>query len=156
MFLDTKFADAHHLSGPLPAELGLLPNLPYLSLVHNELTGELPVSLAVDWKHQARQVELQVNSFSGSIPKEWCQFTGVTRLNLAENLFTGSLPTEIGELGAGRTGDQDSTLGIFFNDNYLMEGPLPSEIGNLEKLSTLQRPFQLFLVSIQIICAQYS
>ena len=115
------------------------------------MTGALPASLAVDWKNQATQMELQVNYFSGTIPKEWCEFTEIVRLNLAENFFTGSLPTEIGNLGAGHLGDQDSTLGLFLNDNYLMEGPLPSEIGSLEELCKLRTDKNASLLCIQVM-----
>ena len=97
--------------------------------------------MAVDWQHQAQQIELQGCSFSGTIPKEWFQFKELVRLNLAENFFTGTLPTEIGELGSGHTGMEDSTLGLFLYENFGLTGTIPSEIGILDELGTIDRTF---------------
>jgi len=137
-FVNCLTSDAHKISGNLPQELGLLKNLESLSLVHNEMTGPLPVSLAGDWHDSLTQVELQGNSFSGTIPREWFEFKFMIRMNLGENLFTGSLPTELGLLGIGHSGMEDSTLGVFLEYNYGLTGTIPSEIGLLEELAFLR------------------
>jgi hypothetical protein len=102
-----------------------------LSFVHNELTGTLPSALAVEMR-RAQQIQLQQNQLSGSIPREWFQFTNLERMNIAENYLTGSLPTEVGQLGSSNNGN--SLLGLFLFSNPGLTGTVPTEIGNLKAL----------------------
>lgn len=43
-----------------------------------------------------RRSNLKTNAFSGTIPTEIAQLTGLERLSLAENNFTGKIPTRLG------------------------------------------------------------
>ena len=100
------------------------PALQVLYLSHNELTGNLPVSLS-DFTNLLA-LDLYGNSLTGEIPALYFdKLTSLQQLNLGNNLLTGELDTRIGQLSELR--------GLFLVRNNL-QGQLPSEIG---KLSTL-------------------
>lgn len=121
------------MTGNLPHEIGFLPALHSISLGWNSLSGTLPASLAIVMKERAYQVVLHGNSFSGTLPVEWCQFQNVRRLGLSDNELTGTIPTEIGQLGAG-PGGEEALLGLFLYGNDGLSGTVPTEIGNLGAL----------------------
>ena len=84
------------LSGSIPAELGELSNLTYLSLAGNGLSGSIPAELGE--LSNLTYLSLAGNGLSGSIPAELGELSNLTRLDLAGNGLSGSIPAEIGEL----------------------------------------------------------
>ena len=115
------------LTGPIPAELGNLPDLQVLSLCCNELTGEVPDALRelTDLEH----LVLSWNNLTGPIPTWVTSLTSLRRLYLSGNELTGPLPTGLGGLSELR----DLALG----PNDLSPGPIPADWAtsvNLEEL----------------------
>ncbi|GJV27386.1 leucine-rich repeat protein [Tanacetum coccineum] len=149
----------NHLTGSLPLEFGnQLPNLVYLQLWGNELTGVLPPSLSNCSK--LRHLEMTNNSFSGKLTIDFPKLRDINEIYLAKNNFhgcgevddmsfidslknctrlvaldlyncnlTGVLPVSIGNLF-----DQLSFLSLGINQ---LSGSLPSSIGSLVGLTTL-------------------
>ncbi|MFC1508849.1 leucine-rich repeat domain-containing protein, partial [Candidatus Omnitrophota bacterium] len=91
-----------------------------------------PVS---EWYHvtvsggHVTRLNLADNNLSKSIPSEIGNLTNLTHLNLSENQLTGSIPSEIGNL--------ENLIGLGISGNQLT-GSIPPEIGNLKKLVGLQ------------------
>ncbi|GKC39363.1 leucine-rich repeat protein [Tanacetum coccineum] len=149
----------NHLTGSLPLEFGnQLPNLVYLQLWGNELTGVLPPSLSNCSK--LRHLEMTNNSFSGKLTIDFPKLRDINEIYLGNNNFhgrgeaddmsfidslknctrlvaldvyncnlTGVLPVSIGNLS-----DQLSFLSLGINQ---LSGSLPSSIGSLVGLTTL-------------------
>eukprot|EP00750_Incisomonas_marina_P003842 INCI13419.1.p1 GENE.INCI13419.1~~INCI13419.1.p1 ORF type:complete len:1236 (+),score=245.68 INCI13419.1:428-3709(+) len=76
-----------------------------------------------------RGLTLAYNKIPGRLPSALCtQLQGLTQLWLNDNQFTGSIPTQIGEL---------SSLQVLMLQNNRLSGPLPSDLGRLLQLSEL-------------------
>ena len=120
------------LNGSIPQQIGTLTHLRELDLGFNNLTGELPLSLAN--LSQLEFLILSNNRLHGSIPPEFGKMTNLIYLYLLYNNLTGVIP---------------SSLGNLTNLNYLrlgsnhISGFIPPEIGNLKKLSTLDMSVNL-------------
>ena len=142
----------NNLTGELPAALGGLTELRFLSFFKNfDLTGVLPAELAnlskLEW------LELQMNSWTGVLPEElgnlkeltylgitsdyfdpqpfpdWlCTLTKLEDIRMSCN-FTGNLPAKMANLS--------NLLSISINDNQLT-GSIPSEWERLTNLTTLE------------------
>ncbi|GJQ96315.1 kinase-like domain-containing protein [Tanacetum coccineum] len=149
----------NHLTGSLPTEIGnQLPNLEWLQLRDNELTGILPPSISNCSK--LGLLEMSFNNFSGTLTIDFSKFRDIDTIFLGYNNFHGRgkaddmkfidslrnctklvnlqvsgcnligvLPTSIGNLS-----DQLSYLNL--GENQLF-GSLPSSIGSLVGLTTL-------------------
>lgn len=79
------------ISGELPAEIGGLRSLQVLNLSDNALAGKVPGNLT--GLKNLTVVSLRSNYFAGEIPG---RFSSVEVLDLASNLFNGSLPADFG------------------------------------------------------------
>jgi hypothetical protein len=114
------------LAGPMPSQLGNLPNLEVVKLDHNELTGALPASLA----NLGNLDTLSVwdNALSGPLPAWLGTMTGLSYLSLSDNQFTGTIPAALGNL------TNLQWLGVGHND---LTGVIPPELGNLANVSVL-------------------
>nr|GEU81391.1 protein kinase-like domain-containing protein [Tanacetum cinerariifolium] len=149
----------NHLTGSLPSEIGSqLPNLEWLQLWGNELTGILPPSISNCSK--LGYLEMSRNNFSGKLTIDFSKLrdiylirlhhinfhgrgetgdmmfidslkncTRLVRLELENCNLKGVLPVLIGNLS-----DQLSFLSL--GENQLF-GSLPSSIGSLVGLTTL-------------------
>ncbi|PWA43970.1 protein kinase-like domain-containing protein [Artemisia annua] len=149
----------NHLTGSLPSEIGnQLPNLEFLQLWGNELTGVLPPSLSNCSKLWF--LEMYDNNFSGKLTIDFSKLRDINIIRLYNNNFHGRgeaddmrfvdslknctrlevlilvncnligvLPISIGNLS-----DQFSFLSL--GDNHLF-GSLPSSIGSLVGLTIL-------------------
>jgi hypothetical protein len=71
---------------------------------------------------------LNYNQFTGSIPSEIGNLPNLTSMYLNNNQFTGSIPSEIGNL--------TNLTHLFLSSNQLI-GSIPPEIGNLTNLNGL-------------------
>ncbi|PWA43971.1 protein kinase-like domain-containing protein [Artemisia annua] len=149
----------NQLSGSLPSEFGvMLPNLEWLQLWGNELTGVLPPSISNCSK--LRYLEMSNNSFSGKLTINFSKLRDIYTIRLLYNNFHGRgeandmrfidslknctkllelrlyhcnligvLPISIGNLS-----DQLTYLDLAENQLF---GSLPSSIGNLVGLTFL-------------------
>ncbi|GFY93066.1 disease resistance family protein [Actinidia rufa] len=110
----------NNLTGVIPSSMGVLASLNVLLLSDNDLEGEIPPSLqncslvSLDlggnrlsgklpsWIGNSVtslwMLRLRSNSFSGSIPREWCNLQVLHILDLADNNVSGVIPTCIGNL----------------------------------------------------------
>ncbi|XP_034905504.1 uncharacterized protein [Populus alba] len=140
----------HELSGSIPPQISILPQLRYLDLSSNYLGGELPSSLG----NLSRLVELDFsfNYFKNSIPPELGNLKNLEILDVSYNTLTGPIPRTLGRLAKLRSlilsrnainGFIPSTLGLLSNLIILnlsynqITGLIPFLFGNLTSLTTI-------------------
>ncbi|XP_026455263.1 probable LRR receptor-like serine/threonine-protein kinase At1g53430 [Papaver somniferum] len=100
-------------------------DITYIQLKRLQLTGELPDDFAN--LPFLRELDLNVNFLSGSIPKAW-KVIPLVNLSLLANNINGLIPKEIADI---------VTLEYLVLTDNQLEGPLPPELGKLTKLKTL-------------------
>ncbi len=86
----------NQLTGAIPAELGNLSNLTYLSLRSNQLTGAIPAELGN--LSNLTYLSLRSNQLTGAIPAELGNLTNLVHLRLDGNQLTGEIPAALGRL----------------------------------------------------------
>ncbi len=144
------FLHRNRLTGEIPAGLGKLSNLEWLSLYGNYLTGGIPTELA-DLSNLKR-LYLNHNSLSGEIPSELGRMTSLTHLLLHRNGLSGGIPEGLAgmtklawlslygnELTGGiprELGDLDNLKRLYLHVNQL-DGEIPGELGKLAALNHL-------------------
>nr|GEZ80632.1 protein kinase-like domain-containing protein [Tanacetum cinerariifolium]GEZ83656.1 protein kinase-like domain-containing protein [Tanacetum cinerariifolium] len=78
----------NHLSGSLPSKVGnQLPNLKWLQLRTNELTGVLPPSISNCSKLE--YLEMSFNNFSGKLAIDFSKLRDIYSIKLQDNNFHG-------------------------------------------------------------------
>ena len=122
-FLSLSF---NQLSGSIPAELGDLSNLEHLWISNNQLSGPIPAELGS--LSNLEELSLSANQLSGSIPAELGNLSNLERLWLSDNQLSGPIPAELGSLS--------NLEGLFLSANQL-SGSIPAELGNLSNLEWL-------------------
>ena len=116
----------NELTGVIPAELGDLSQLEWLSLYDNELTGVIPPALGR--LSQLEWLDLSGNVLIGSVPPELSQLIALRGLYLYGNQLIGSIPLELSQLTALR--------GLRLDNNGLT-GVIPPALGRLTELEEL-------------------
>ncbi|OAY85068.1 Leucine-rich repeat receptor-like tyrosine-protein kinase PXC3, partial [Ananas comosus] len=138
-------------TGTLPEKLGDLKNLQELIVSSNNLSGEFPKSILKC--RSLSKLDLSGNKFSGSLPETLCNMSRLQFLLLDHNFLSGEIPPGIGSCGRllelqmgsnflsgsippeiGRIRNLQITLNLSFNH---LRGPLPRELGKLDKLVSL-------------------
>ncbi|XP_070664463.1 probable LRR receptor-like serine/threonine-protein kinase At3g47570 [Malus domestica] len=128
------------LSGNIPSSFRNLTKLYHLSLVGNYLEGSIPSGLGEC--HGLQLLYLSYNLLNGTIPKQVFRLSSLTiSLDLSNNLFTGSLPPEVGNF--------HSLSELDLSDNML-SGELPSSLGGCESLEVLHLQGNFFNGSIPL------
>ncbi|KAL2228819.1 UNVERIFIED_CONTAM: Receptor kinase-like protein Xa21 [Sesamum indicum] len=116
----------NQLQGTLPTDICRnLPRLRGLSATSNQFGGELP---SLDKCTQAIYISLSRNRFTGSLPKEFRNFSVLEGLYLGWNNLTGSLPEEIGNAPVLQV--------LSLRQNRLV-GTIPPSLGNLSNLEMI-------------------
>ena len=114
------------MSGPIPPELGNLPNLETLWLAFTELSGPIPPELGK--LANLSGLYIGSNQLSGLIPPELGNLSNLQGLYIDHNRLSGPIPPELGKLA------NLETLHLGNNELY---GRIPPELGKLTNLETL-------------------
>jgi transcriptional regulator with XRE-family HTH domain len=152
--LDAGAVDLSHnqLSGKIPPKLNEFCGYSfyggYLNLSYNQLSGTIPPELGLIYLtniFSGGSLDISHNQLSGNIPN----FFGVISLDLNDNRVSGSLPEFSSErlewliLDHNQLTGNINSIANLYNLSYLrlsnnkLEGPIPSEIGNLYFLQLL-------------------
>lgn len=90
-------AEINHLTSTIPSEVGTMSSLRFFFAGNNQLTGSLPTEFGLLRDKRLSWIHVQDNFLTGSFPSFLLSnMTRIGELNLTRNLFTGSIPTEIG------------------------------------------------------------
>jgi Leucine-rich repeat (LRR) protein len=117
-----------NMTGGFPIVVQYLPFLHDIRLGVGELRGPLPV--IVGSMNRLTRLELRQNKFTGTIPAEWYhQLHNLRYLDLSCNELEGSISKEIGRL--------DGIESLFLYTNQLT-GRIPDEIGMLTNLTNIK------------------
>ena len=116
----------NQLSGSIPAELGNLYSLQYFYISSNDLTGSIPAELGN--LSNLEELRLNGNGLTGSIPSTFGNLGNLKLMRLNGNDLTGSIPAELGQL---------SNLETLYIDHNEFSGNIPPELGNLSSLKYL-------------------
>ncbi|TKY73348.1 LRR receptor serine/threonine-protein kinase [Spatholobus suberectus] len=103
---------------------GKFKQLKFLLLHSNSYTGGLNTSGIFTLTNLSR-LDISCNNFSGPLPVEISQMSGLIFLTLTNNQFTGPIPSELGKL------TRLVALEVAFNS---FSGPIPPSLGNLSSL----------------------
>lgn len=126
--LQTDLSHNNFTSDNFPSHLLSLPILEVLDLSRNQLRGRLPIDIAPN--PALNSLSLYGNDMDGPVSgaalKNW---PNLIHLDLAENQFTGPMPTEIGELSL--------MAFLFLSNNPFTSGETPdfSKLVKLQELS---------------------
>lgn len=113
--------------GPIPQNISdVMPDLIFLSLSGNKLTGQIPDSIGN--MSSLSVIDLSRNNLMGSIPSSMGKCSYLKVLDLGNNNLSGEIPNSIGQL--------NQLQSLHLNDN-LISGTLPSSLKNLSSLETL-------------------
>ncbi|GJX18155.1 kinase-like domain-containing protein [Tanacetum coccineum] len=126
----------NHLSGSLPLEIGnQLPNLEFLQLWGNKLTGVLPPSISNCSK--LRLLEMGNNNFSKKLTIDFSKLRYISKINLSDyNNFQGH-----GEAGSDMSLGECIRLAELYLSGNIFKGIIPpslSSLGGLEVLNISQ------------------
>ncbi|CAN6221858.1 unnamed protein product [Urochloa humidicola] len=136
------------LEGPIPSEIFQPRSLTGLVLTKNQISGEIPKSIGL--AHQLNTIRISYNGLQGTIPETLSNLTMLEYLVLDHNQLSGTIPPGIicstildlsynkltGQIPTGLAGL--ASLQIYLNlSNNLLEGPLPLEFGNMNKMRAL-------------------
>eukprot|EP00607_Mallomonas_marina_P007673 CAMPEP_0182416316 /NCGR_PEP_ID=MMETSP1167-20130531/582_1 /TAXON_ID=2988 /ORGANISM="Mallomonas Sp, Strain CCMP3275" /LENGTH=409 /DNA_ID=CAMNT_0024588969 /DNA_START=232 /DNA_END=1461 /DNA_ORIENTATION=+ len=113
------------LHGELPASIGDMQTLRYLSLFHTNIQGSIPASIGS--LRNLEYLSLQGNHFTGSLPDTIGQLSNLKELWLASNQLSGSIPSTIGKL---------SKITYISLSNNVFSGEIPRSVGQLKALKT--------------------
>ncbi|XP_048542160.1 receptor kinase-like protein Xa21 [Triticum urartu] len=114
------------LSGSIPPTFGNLTQLSVLHLGGNMLSGGIPSSLI---GCPLQKLDLSHNSLVGSIPKDLFLINTLSiYMNIQNNLLTGDLPTELGNL---------KNIGELDFSGNLISGEIPISLGECQTLQYL-------------------
>lgn len=120
----------NQLSGDFLGVIDSLASLRYLYLPFNNLTGHVPLSISNN--SNIVELDLSSNGFTGKVPSGFCSSSSsspvLEKLLLANNYFSGAVPSELGKCRNLRQID------LSFNN---LTGEIPIEIWNLPKISDL-------------------
>ncbi|KAF3945763.1 hypothetical protein CMV_027892 [Castanea mollissima] len=119
--MDLRVVDIsyNNIRGKIPSSMGFLGNLSILVLSNNNLSGEIPSSLqsrsilSMDFganrlsgnlpswiESDIFMLRLRSNLFNGTIPREWCNFSLLHILDIAQNNLFGGIPDCLNKLKA--------------------------------------------------------
>lgn len=116
-----------NITGYFPTFLTNLPNLIYMYLDYNGLSGSIPPNIAKMTQLQAFGVE--GNRFSGPIPRSIGSLTDLIELKLGENLLTGTIPDSIRHL---------TNLSLLTLNSNQLTGAIPDIFSDLYFLETIK------------------
>jgi uncharacterized repeat protein (TIGR01451 family) len=110
------------LNGPVP-NLSALSELQSLRLPNNQLSGEIPSSLAN--LSQLSTLDLESNQLSGEIPSSLANLSQLSTLDLSSNQLSGEIPSSLAnlsqlstlDLGYNQLTASDAALLTFLNSN---------------------------------------
>uniref|UniRef100_A0A7N0U979 non-specific serine/threonine protein kinase n=1 Tax=Kalanchoe fedtschenkoi TaxID=63787 RepID=A0A7N0U979_KALFE len=117
----------NNFSGPVPPEIGNLTKLISLSFGSNNLEGPLPKELGNLTSLQ--QLYIDSSGVSGPIPDAFAKLKALQILWASDNLFTGKIPELFGTL---------TELIELRLEGTSLEGPIPSNFTALTKLEGLR------------------
>ncbi|KAL0437341.1 UNVERIFIED_CONTAM: MDIS1-interacting receptor like kinase [Sesamum radiatum] len=110
-----------------PGFITSCPNLTYLDLSENHLTGQIPESVFNNLV-KLEYLNLSANSFGVPLSVNLTKLSRLKDLRLPNNLFSGYIPDSIGLI---------STLEILELFNNSFQGDIPASIGELRNLQWL-------------------
>ncbi|KAG6629361.1 MDIS1-interacting receptor like kinase 2-like [Carya illinoinensis] len=111
------------LSGNIPPQISGLSKINYLDLSFNLLSGKIPPEIGC--LNSLAQLGLSQNRLEGHIPTSLGNLRNLTLLYLYQNQLSGSIPKELGRLNSL------TNLSLFQNR---LEGLIPTSLGNLRNL----------------------
>ncbi|XLR65055.1 hypothetical protein S83_015727 [Arachis hypogaea] len=124
--LDISF---NQFSGPFPQVVLAIPSLRYLDIRFNNFAGDVPSSL-FDLKLDA--LFINNNKFQFSLPQNFGN-SPVSVMILSNNDIKGSIPSSVAKM--------KDTLNEIIISNTGLTGPLPQEIGYLDKVTVFDVSF---------------
>lgn len=124
VYLSVSFSDLQGSS--VPTSIGNLTKLEELFLIRAKVGGPIPTQIGNLAK--LRVLSFADNTLTGSLPTEIGNLTELVELNFSHNRLTGSIPATIGNL---------TKAGAVLLDNNQLSGAIPPEMGNLIALTRL-------------------
>ncbi|CAD5193712.1 unnamed protein product [Musa acuminata subsp. malaccensis] len=116
------------LSGHLPPRItNIMPHLQYLDLSNNSFSSQLPLRISNTMRY-LYWFDLSMNHLSGSIPLSFCQKRFLQVLRLSKNNLSGELPN---------CWKNSSSLFILDLSNNKFQGRIPDSLSNLQSLQSL-------------------
>ncbi|KAG6750286.1 hypothetical protein POTOM_047390 [Populus tomentosa] len=123
----TELRLSYILLEAVPAFIAECPNLIFLDLSDNLITGQIPMPLLSRLK-RLEFLNLTKNSVEGPLSTNIGNFRNLRHLRLGMNKLNGTIPYEIGLL---------SNLEVLELHENGFDGPMPSSVGNLRMLRNL-------------------
>ncbi|XP_043687825.1 probable LRR receptor-like serine/threonine-protein kinase At3g47570 [Telopea speciosissima] len=125
--LTTLSMEGNFLEGNIPSGIGKLPKLQRLFLGQNRLSGQIPSSIGN--LILLFELHLDSNNLSASIPSSIGNCQQLQYLTFSNNSLQGPIPKQLFLI---------SSLSLSLNLSYnFLVGSLPTEIGDLKSLSTI-------------------
>ncbi|XP_045830816.1 probable LRR receptor-like serine/threonine-protein kinase At4g36180 [Trifolium pratense] len=140
---EIELSDLSHncFSGAIQLNIGQHMNIAgFLSLSHNQLHGEIPLSLG-EMSH-VTVIDLSGNNLTGRIPPSLANCSFLSVLDLGNNSLFGTIPNSLGQLKHLRS--------LHLNDNHF-SGDLPLSLRNLSLLETMDLRNNRLSGSLQVL-----
>ncbi|KAG2646944.1 probable inactive receptor kinase At5g10020 [Panicum virgatum] len=126
---------SNKLEGSYPNDVAQFQNLVSLKLRNNSLSGSLPSVLGTYQKLSV--LDLSLNALEGSVLPTFFMSPALTVLNLSGNRFTGTIPFQSTHSTESILLSSQPALKIVDLSSNSLNGPLPPDISNLQKLEFL-------------------